>query len=64
MARKEQQSDIPVVDSRIIYRGTTFLRNLNSNNLRDLESIVVLQDGDDRLAVLIPFELYERMVEV
>jgi len=50
----------PVIDERIEFRGTSFLRGMTSESLRELRKVIVLQDGtgDERLAVLIPYGHY------
>lgn len=51
---------LPIIDDRVEYRGVSILRTLTSKALKDLDKIIVLQSegGDDRLAVLIPYEVY------
>lgn len=50
----------PIIDERLEFRGTSFLRTMTSEALRDLDKVVVLQDGtgEERLAVLIPYAQY------
>lgn len=53
----------PVIDERLDFRGPSFLRQMNSQALRDLERVIVIQDGPeaDRLAVLIPYRQYLKL---
>lgn len=50
----------PLIDERIEFRGTSFLRSLNTDNLEKLQKTIVFQDGPSvkRLAVLIPYDQY------
>jgi hypothetical protein len=62
MARDKEQSNespIPILDERIEFRGTSYLRGMTAEALRELDSVIVLQsEGGDRLAVLIGYEEY------
>lgn len=49
---------IPHIDPRIGYRGVSELRKLNADRLRDLAGLLVLQDNDEPLVVIVPFDLY------
>jgi hypothetical protein len=54
-----KESELPIIDERIEFRGTTFLRSMTVEALRSLDKIIVLQaENDDRLAVLIRYEEY------
>lgn len=56
---KESPPKIPFVDERIEFRGTTYLRSLNVEALKDLDKVIVLQtESGERLAVLIGYERY------
>jgi hypothetical protein len=50
----------PLIDERIEFRGTSHLRNMTADVLRELTTIVVIQDGigSERLAVLLPYSQY------
>jgi len=57
---KQDRREVPIVDERIIFRGTTYLRQLTATALRDLDKIVVFQEGSEaeRLAVLMPYDQF------
>lgn len=54
---------LPIIDERIEYRGTSFLRTLTAEALAELKQVIVLQDGsaENRLAVLIPYDIYMKL---
>jgi len=54
----------PDVDPRIRAIGVSKLRKMNSKELRKLDDkLYILQDGEDRLAVLLSFEYYMKFQE-
>lgn len=57
---EEAKAVLPVIDERVEYRGTSYLRQLTSEALRDLDIVVVVQDGAgaERLAVLVPYDQF------
>lgn len=56
---------IPRVDPQVKYVGTTYLRSLNSDKLRELSGAVVVQaENSDPLAVILPYETYLKMQQV
>ena len=50
----------PIVDERIMVRGTSFLRTLNSDSFEDLKrgSVIVIQQGAkaERIGVLLRYD--------
>jgi len=53
------------IDERLAFRGTSYLRQLSSDALRELKGVVVIQDGADaeRLAVILPYSQYLELQE-
>lgn len=50
------------IDERVKHVGLTKLRHLNADTLRELDdSLLVLQDGDEPVAVLLSYKLYMRI---
>lgn len=54
---------IPHIDPRVAYRGVSELRKLNAERLRDLDGLLILQENDEPLAVVVPFDLYLEIQE-
>lgn len=52
---------IPIIDERIKHVGPATLRKYDALKLRGLRDLMVIQDGDEPLAVLIPYEMYLEM---
>lgn len=52
---------IPIIDERIKHVGPATLRKMDALKLRGLRELMVIQDGDEPLAVLIPYEMYLEM---
>lgn len=53
---------IPRIDPQVKYVGTTYLRTLNSDRLRELTGAVVVQaENSDPLAVILPYETYLKL---
>jgi PHD/YefM family antitoxin component YafN of YafNO toxin-antitoxin module len=50
--------DIPLIDPRIEYCGTSKLRSFNTHNLGKLRKTLVIQDNDTPLAVLVDYDRY------
>ena len=53
---------LPTLDRRILVRGTSFLRKLSKTGIVEnipRGSVVLVQDGDEPLAVILRFEDYE-----
>lgn len=55
---------IPTLDPRVRYRGVSELRKLNTERLRDLEGLLVIQDNDEPLAVIVPIKTFMEMQEL
>lgn len=57
---KDKAKDhLPVIDERVVFHGTSFLRTLNTEQLRDLDGLIVLRaENGDRLAVIINYQEY------
>lgn len=50
---------IPTIDPKVRFVGSSYLRGLNSEQLRQLTGAVVVQDsGDQPLVVIVPYETY------
>lgn len=55
---------IPTIDPKVRHVGSSYLRGLNSDQLRQLEGAVVVQDsGDQPLVVIVPYETYLKLQE-
>jgi hypothetical protein len=52
---------IPIIDERIKHVGPATLRKMDALKLRGLREVMVIQDGDEPLAVLIPYYMYLEM---
>jgi hypothetical protein len=50
--------EIPRIDPKVKHVGVSKLRKLNSDDLRNFEDTLVLQDNDTPLAVLLRYENY------
>jgi hypothetical protein len=50
--------DIPRIDPNVRHVGVSKLRKLNSNDLKNSEDTLVLQENDTPLAVLLKYENY------
>jgi hypothetical protein len=48
----------PLVDDRVEFHGSSYLRSMNIDNLRKLTKIVVIQDTKKRLVVVVPYQMY------
>jgi hypothetical protein len=53
------------IDPRLEFRGTSYLRQLTADALRELSATVVIQDGADaeRLAVVLSYSQYLALQE-
>lgn len=56
--------ELPSIDPRIQYVGASKLRQLNTQELRRLAKILVVQDANDRLAVIMPYKWFMGMQEL
>jgi hypothetical protein len=50
--------EVPRIDPNVRHVGVSKLRKLNSNDLRNTEETLVLQENDTPLAVLLKYENY------
>lgn len=49
----------PTIDPTVIYRGTSYLRKLDTKALREFKGALVIQDMDSEpLVVLIRYDIY------
>jgi len=55
---------IPFIDKSVQHTGVSYLRTMNANTLRRISGAVVLQDGDEPLAVLISYKAFMEMQKV
>lgn len=57
---KKHTNEPPLIDERIQFKGTSHLRQMTADALRELTAVVVIQDGvgSERLAVLLPYSQY------
>lgn len=49
---------IPVIDPNVRHVGTSYLRTLNSEKLRQLEGAIVVRDNEEPLAVIVSWETF------
>lgn len=50
---------IPTIDPQVKYKGTSYLRTLNTETMKAIEGVVVIQDADaEPLIVIVPFDTY------
>jgi hypothetical protein len=52
---------IPKIDPRVRYVGTSYLRKLNAETLRELDGAIVVRDNDEPLAVIVSYQTYLAM---
>jgi hypothetical protein len=53
---------IPRIDPSVKYKGTSYLRELNSETLKELEGAIVIQGTNlEPLAVIVSMRTYLRM---
>lgn len=55
---------IPVVDDRIKHVGVNTLRRLNTQALRDLKEMLVVQFEGEAIAVLLPYQMYMELQQI
>ena len=51
----------PFIDESVEHVGVTRLRAFNSHTLREIRGALVIQDGDEPLAVLLPYATFLAM---
>jgi hypothetical protein len=52
---------IPTIDPKVKYRGVSELRKLNAERLADLDGLLVIQNDDEPIAVIVPYETFIEM---
>lgn len=53
---------IPRIDPEVKYKGSSYLRTLNVEGLRELTGALVIQDaGSEPLVVIVPYQTYLNM---
>ncbi len=57
---KKSTNEPPLIDERIQFKGASYLRQMTTEALGDLMTVIVIQDGGQtkRLAVLMPYDQY------
>ena len=58
---RASQYDGPYIDERVKHVGVSRLRTLNASNLREFNETLVIQDADEPLAVVLPYEQFLAM---
>lgn len=53
--------NLPRIDPRIEHVGLTRVRAMNGAALRSQKNILVIQDGNEPLAVMVPYAEYMRI---
>lgn len=53
--------NLPRIDPRIEHVGLTRLRSLSAANLRQQKNVLVIRDGEEPLAVMVPYAEYMRI---
>lgn len=59
-------TEFPTIDHRVLRVGVSWLREATSERLREIaanDEIVLMQAGPDPVAVMVPYEMYLRMLD-
>ena len=53
----------PQINPALGFMSITKFRRLKAEDLKDIDKVTIISRHSERLAVLIPFELYEKALE-